>query len=295
MHQYHTSVTPGSCKRIRQSYPHDSVCYGTHAASTAGRSSALSSTTMARACKCSPAVRLLPYPITAQLAGSRSHGRCRSLAVHAQLPTEDDYPAESPKRVQVTQSLRRRRRRGPGARQSLVSVGTSRGGGDQWSSDFELTLRQLRLDDLIEEGQSDADVLVHLLVQQHTQFGMSIKGRVVTSLTKICDSCSAPYCTKIDEQFDITVLSSSRKDQSGLPEIGDSDPSVMYVKPGTEIDIDSSIQETIRLTASAKSSCSEACEKSPVVWKRAGNQKKRYSQTWSKLLDLKRTLDKAHS
>uniref|UniRef100_A0A8R7Q422 Uncharacterized protein n=1 Tax=Triticum urartu TaxID=4572 RepID=A0A8R7Q422_TRIUA len=55
---------------------------------------------------------------------------------------------------------------------------------------------------------------------------MSIKGRVVTSLTKICDSCSAPYCTKIDEQFDITVLSSSRKDQSGLPEIGDSDPSV---------------------------------------------------------------------
>ncbi|EMS60019.1 hypothetical protein TRIUR3_11764 [Triticum urartu] len=252
---------------------------------------------MAIACKCSPAVRLLPNPITAQLPGGRSHGRCRcrSLAVHAQLPTEDEYPAESPKRVQVTQSLRRSRRRGPGARQSLISVGTTRGGGDEWSSDFELTLRQLRLDDLIEDGQGDADVLVHLLVQQHTQFGMSIKGRVVTSLTKICDSCSAPYCTKIDEQFDITVLSSSRKDQSGLPEIGDSDPSVIYVKPGTEIDIDSSIQETIRLTASAKSSCSEACEKSPVVWKRAGNQKKRYSQTWSKLLDLKRSLDKAPS
>uniref|UniRef100_A0A8R7U968 Uncharacterized protein n=1 Tax=Triticum urartu TaxID=4572 RepID=A0A8R7U968_TRIUA len=89
---------------------------------------------------------------------------------------------------------------------------------------------------------------------------MSIKGRVVTSLTKICDSCSAPYCTKIDEQFDITVLSSSRKDQSGLPEIGDSDPSVIYVKPGTEIDIDSSIQETIRLTASAKvCTCSMSC------------------------------------
>uniref|UniRef100_A0A453CH40 Uncharacterized protein n=1 Tax=Aegilops tauschii subsp. strangulata TaxID=200361 RepID=A0A453CH40_AEGTS len=196
--------------------------------STAGRSSALSSTAMARACKCSPALRLLPNPITAQLPGGRSHGRCRCLAVHAQLPAEDadDYPAESPKRVQVTQSLRRSRRRGAAGRQSLISVGTSRGGGDQWSSDFELTLRQLRLDDLIEDGHSDADVLVHLLVQQHTQFGMSIKGRVVTSLTKICDSCSAPYCTKIDEQFDITVLSSSRKDQSGLPEIGDSDPSV---------------------------------------------------------------------
>jgi len=253
---------------------------------------------MERACKCNPAARLLPNPVTSQLPGGRNHGRRgKSLAVHAQLPAEDDYAAESPKRVQVTQSLRRSRRREGGARHSLVSVGTSRGGGDQWSSDFELTLRQLRLDDLIEDGQSDADVLVHLLVQQHAQFGMSIKGRVVTSFNKICDSCSTPYCTKIDEQFDITVLSSSRKDHSGLPELGDSDPSVIYVKPGTEIDIDSAIQETIRLTASAKSSCSEACEKSPVVWKHGGggNQKKRYSQTWSKLLDLKKTLDRAPS
>jgi hypothetical protein len=65
------------------------------------------------------------------------------------------------------QNLRRSRRRGPGSRQSLVSVGTSCGGGDQWSSDFDLTLRQLHLDDLIEDGQNDdADVLVHLLVQQ---------------------------------------------------------------------------------------------------------------------------------
>ncbi|KAK1684287.1 hypothetical protein QYE76_045135 [Lolium multiflorum] len=244
---------------------------------------------------CSPALRLLPNPITTQLPSSWSHGRYRSFAVHAQLPTEDDYAAESPKRVQVTQSLRRSRQRGTGARRSLVSVGTSRGGGDQWSSDFELTLRQLRLDDLIEDGQSDADVLVHLLVQQHSQFGMSIKGRVITSFGKICDSCSTPYNTKIDDHFDITVLSSSRKDHSGMPEIGDNDPSVISVKPGTEIDIDSSIQETIRLAASAKSSCSEACEKSTVVWKSGGNQKRRYSQSWSKLLDLKRTLDKAPS
>uniref|UniRef100_A0ACD5URQ3 Uncharacterized protein n=1 Tax=Avena sativa TaxID=4498 RepID=A0ACD5URQ3_AVESA len=241
---------------------------------------------------CSPAhLRLLPNPITTQLPAR--HGSRRSFAVHAQLPAQEDFPAESPKRVQVTQSLRRSRRRGTGTRQSLVSVGTSRGGGDQWSSDFDLTLRQLRLDDLIEDGQGDADVLVHLLVQQHSQFGMSIKGRVVTSFGKICDSCSTPYCTKIDERFDITVLSSSRKDHSGLPEIGDTDPSVISVKPGTEIDIDSSIQETIRLAASAKSSCSEACEKSPVVWKYGGDQKKRYSKSWSKLLDLKKTLDKA--
>ncbi|CAM0903716.1 unnamed protein product [Alopecurus aequalis] len=174
---------------------------------------------------CSPALRLLPNPVTTQLPSSRNHGRCRSFAVHAQLPAEEDYPTESPKRVQVAQSLRRSRRRGTGTRQSLISVGISRGGGDQWSSDFDLTLRELRLDDLIEDGQSDADVLVHLLVQQHSQFGMSIKGRVVTSFGKICDSCSTPYCTKIDEKFDITVLSSSRKDHSGMPEMGVIDPS----------------------------------------------------------------------
>ncbi|CAN6235680.1 unnamed protein product [Urochloa humidicola] len=207
---------------------------------------------MARACN--HALRLLPNPATTPLPGSRSGGvRFRNLTVHAQVPAEDDaYPAEPLKKVQVTQSARRNRRRGTGgARQSLVSVGTARGGGDQWSSDFDLTMRQLHLEDLIEDGQRDADVLVHLLVQQHTQFGMSIKGRVLTSFRKICDSCSSPYCTNIDEQFNLTVLSSSRRDQSGLPDLGVSDPSVIYVRPGEEIDLDSVIQETVRLTASA--------------------------------------------
>ncbi|RCV34615.1 hypothetical protein SEVIR_7G182900v4 [Setaria viridis] len=246
---------------------------------------------MARACN--HALRLLPNPATTPLPGSRSRGaRCRNLAVHAQLSTEDDEPL---KKVQITQGVRRSRRRGTGgARQSLVSVGTARGGGDQWSSDFDLTMRQLHLDDLIEDGQRDADVLVHLVVQQHTQFGMSIKGRVLTSFRKNCDSCSSPYCTNIDEQFNLTVLSSSRRDQSGLPYLGDSDPSVIYVRPGEEVDLDSVIQETVRLTASAKSSCSEACEKSTVVWQNGSNQRKKISsQRWSKLLDLKKTLDKA--
>ncbi|CAO2035833.1 unnamed protein product [Urochloa humidicola] len=250
---------------------------------------------MARACN--HALKLLPKPATTPLPVSRSRGaRCRNLVVHAQLPAEDDdYRTEPLKKVQVTQSARRSRRRGTGgARQSLVSVGTARGGGDQWSSDFDLTMRQLHLDDLIEDGQRDADVLVQLLVQQHTQFGMSIKGRILTSFRKICDSCSSPYCTNIDEQFDLTVLSSSRRGHSGLPDLGVSDPSVIYVRPGEEVDLDSVIQETVRLTASAKSSCSEACEKSPVVWQNGSNQRKRStSQRWSKLLDLKKTLDKA--
>ncbi|CAO2035834.1 unnamed protein product [Urochloa humidicola] len=220
---------------------------------------------MARACN--HALKLLPKPATTPLPVSRSRGaRCRNLVVHAQLPAEDDdYRTEPLKKVQVTQSARRSRRRGTGgARQSLVSVGTARGGGDQWSSDFDLTMRQLHLDDLIEDGQRDADVLVQLLVQQ------------------------------IDEQFDLTVLSSSRRGHSGLPDLGVSDPSVIYVRPGEEVDLDSVIQETVRLTASAKSSCSEACEKSPVVWQNGSNQRKRStSQRWSKLLDLKKTLDKA--
>ncbi|XP_066348237.1 large ribosomal RNA subunit accumulation protein YCED homolog 2, chloroplastic-like isoform X2 [Miscanthus floridulus] len=237
---------------------------------------------MARACN--RALRLLPNSVTTQLASSGSRARCRSLAVHAQLSTEDNaYSSEPLKKVRVTQSLRRTRRRGTGgARQSLVSVGTSCGGGDQWSNDIELTLRQLHLDDLIEDGQRDADVLVHLLVQQHTQFGMSIKGRVLTSFRKI------------DEHFNLTVLSSTRRDQSGLPDLGDTDPSVIYVRPGDEVDLDSVIQETVRLTASAKSSCSETCEKSTVIWQYGGSQRKKTSsQRWSKLLDLKNTLDKA--
>lgn len=86
------------------------------------------------------------------------------------------------------QSLRRTRRRGTGgARQSLVSVGTSCGGGDQWSSDIELTLRQLHLDDLIEDGQRDADVLVHLLVQQVIAFGLQLQQRI--------DECAVCPCS----------------------------------------------------------------------------------------------------
>ncbi|GJN26981.1 hypothetical protein PR202_gb14952 [Eleusine coracana subsp. coracana] len=222
---------------------------------------------MARACN--HALRLLPNPnpVRTQLPSSRGRVGHKNFAVHAQLPVEDDaYPAEPLKKVKVTQSIRRSRRRGTGgARQSLISVGTARGGGDQWSSDFDLTLRQLRLDDLVEDGERDAQVLVRLIVQQ------------------------------IDEKFDLTVLSSSRKNQSGLPELGDNDPSVIYVRPGEDIDLDSVIQETVRLTASAKSSCSEACEKSTVVWQYSGKQKTKSSssQRWSKLLDLKKTLDKA--
>ncbi|KAG8082724.1 hypothetical protein GUJ93_ZPchr0014g46989 [Zizania palustris] len=250
---------------------------------------------MTRACSHAVRLPLPPNTIAAPLPGGRTHAaRGRGFAAHAQPPAgrRDEPPAEPPRQAEITQSVRRSRRRGPGSRQSLVSVGTSCGGGDQWSSDVDLTLRQLHLDDLIEDGQNDADVMVHLLVQQHTQFGMSIKGRVVTSFSKICDSCSSPYCAKIDEQFNLTVLSSTRKGQSGMPDIGDSDPSVIYVRPGVEVELDSVIQETIRLTASAKSSCSEACEKSTVVWQYGSNQKQRYSQRWSKLLDLKRTLDK---
>ena len=89
-----------------------------------------------------------------------------------------------------TQSVRRSRRKGTGgARQSLVSVGTARGGGDQWSGDFDLTMRQLHLDDLIEDGQRDADVLVHLLVQQVIA---SAYGCAMSAVSHLKPAVSAP-------------------------------------------------------------------------------------------------------
>jgi hypothetical protein len=88
------------------------------------------------------------------------------------------------------QSVRRSRRRGTGgARQSLISVGTARGGGDQWSSDFDLTMRQLHLDDLIEDGQRDADVLVHLLVQQVIALAYGVNA--LSDSREACSVCVA--------------------------------------------------------------------------------------------------------
>lgn len=65
--------------------------------------------------------------------------------------------------------------------------------------------------------------------------------------------CLIPCNSQIDANFSVLVLPSrkSRK-EFGIPEIGGNDSSVIYVKPGCEVNLDSLIKDTIRLTASAK-------------------------------------------
>lgn len=81
-------------------------------------------------------------------------------------------------------------------------MGTSRGGGDQWSSDFDLTLRQLRLDDLVEDGQSDAGVLVHLLVQQVISCRIVWNEKLVSNLadSRVMDLLSAYPVRNVDQR-----------------------------------------------------------------------------------------------
>ncbi|KAG6581541.1 Large ribosomal RNA subunit accumulation protein YCED-like 2, chloroplastic, partial [Cucurbita argyrosperma subsp. sororia] len=58
---------------------------------------------------------------------------------------------------------------------------------------------------------------------------------------------------QINANFNVLVLSSNRaKRETTLPDIGGDDPSVIYVKPGLEADLDSLVRDTIRLTTSTK-------------------------------------------
>ncbi|OWM75953.1 hypothetical protein CDL15_Pgr009598 [Punica granatum] len=156
----------------------------------------------------------------------------------------------------------------------LITVGTSHGRWQgKWSCDYLLSLRDLRLGDLVEEEVEDEQkkkkndataVLVNLSIDKHASFGLSIDGRIVTAFTRKCSHCSSPYCRQVDASFNVWVLPSSRSDNSAvqLPEIGGDDPSVIYVKPGGEAHLDSLIQDTLRLTVSAKDTCSETCARS---------------------------------
>ncbi|KAJ7954517.1 DUF177 domain protein [Quillaja saponaria] len=147
----------------------------------------------------------------------------------------------------------------------LIKISTSDGKWHgKWSSDYLLTLQDLRLQDLIEVDEDDhqhkdAQVFINLIVQ------------------------------KIDTQFNVWVLSTSRDNRKiQLPDIGGDDPSVIYVKPGYEADLDSLIQDTIRLTASVKDTCSDTCEKSePTFQYTAGQTAASIDKRWSRLLELR--------
>ncbi|XP_072957814.1 large ribosomal RNA subunit accumulation protein YCED homolog 2, chloroplastic isoform X1 [Typha angustifolia] len=193
-------------------------------------------------------------------------------------------------RVEASQSPKKNPRKVAKAPRRLISISTAgaRWQG-QWSCDFVFTLRELQLEDLAEDGDKDAEVSVTLSIQKHAGFGFSIDGRVITSFNRKCSCCFSSYCREIDTTFDVWVLPSSRNSDLNLPEIGGNDPSVIYVKPGSEADLDSLIQDTIRLSTSAKDTCSESCEKSAVIWQ-YNDGKRDYDQRWSRLLELKKAM-----
>ncbi|MED6158672.1 hypothetical protein PIB30_034917 [Stylosanthes scabra] len=74
-----------------------------------------------------------------------------------------------------------------------------------------------------------------------------------------------------------------------LPEIG-GDPSVIYVRPGSEVNLDSLVQDAIRLNSTVKDTCSELCEKSEGTILFSSGQSKAYvDKRWfSRLLELKK-------
>lgn len=74
-----------------------------------------------------------------------------------------------------------------------------------------------------------------------------------------------------------------------LPDIG-GDPSVIYVKPGYQADLDSLVQDTIRLTTAVKDTCSETCENSePTVQYIGAKNTASMAKRWGRLLELRNT------
>ncbi|RVW44620.1 Large ribosomal RNA subunit accumulation protein YCED-like 2, chloroplastic [Vitis vinifera] len=133
----------------------------------------------------------------------------------------------------------------------LITISTSDGRWHgKWNSDYVFSFRELQLEDLVEEDEEkDAE---------HASFGFSVDGRIITSFTRKCSNCS-PYCKE-----------------------------VIYVKPGCEANLDSLIQDTIRLTTSVKDTCSETCEKSePTLQYIGAKNAASIDMRWSRLLELR--------
>ncbi|KAJ4710389.1 S-acyltransferase, partial [Melia azedarach] len=86
---------------------------------------------------------------------------------------------------------------------------------------------------------------------------------IITSFPRKCSTCSSPYCKK-----------------------------VMYVNRGSyEANLDSLVQDTIRLTATLQDSCSESCEKSqPTIQYIGAKNTASMDKRWGKLLELRNTL-----
>eukprot|EP00268_Persea_americana_P067295 TRINITY_DN9246_c0_g1_i1.p1 TRINITY_DN9246_c0_g1~~TRINITY_DN9246_c0_g1_i1.p1 ORF type:complete len:239 (-),score=34.65 TRINITY_DN9246_c0_g1_i1:358-1074(-) len=193
------------------------------------------------------------------------------------------------KKDEVSQSIKKNSRKRSRTPRRLITISTTDGRWQgQWTNDYIFSLRELQLEDLAEEGQKDTQVSIHLDIQKHTGFGFSVDGRIITSFTRKCSNCFSPYCREIKTTFNVWVLPFSRdKHALQLPEMGGDDPSVIYAKPGSEVDLDSLIQETLRLTTSVKDTCSESCEKLPPSWHYIGGKEPYVDKRWSGLLEMR--------
>ncbi|XP_006590298.1 large ribosomal RNA subunit accumulation protein YCED homolog 2, chloroplastic isoform X1 [Glycine soja] len=184
-----------------------------------------------------------------------------------------------------------------------ISPGDGKYHGD-WTCDYRVSLHDLELQDLIEDdnnSRKDAQVFINLSIQKHASFGLSVDGRVTTSFTRKCSTCSSPYCRQIDAKFNVWVLIARRDDRKiPLPDIG-GDPNVIYVRPGYEVDLDSLVQDAIRLNSVVKvylaelqimilqDTCSELCEKSEgTIQYITGQGQASVDKRWSRLLELKK-------
>ncbi|KAK9691391.1 hypothetical protein RND81_09G194400 [Saponaria officinalis] len=175
-----------------------------------------------------------------------------------------------------------------GRRAVTIPASTGRWPG-KWTCEYVISLKDLQLHDLAEDGCYGTEVFVTLSLQKHTGFGLSVYGRVITNIARKCASCSTPYSRKIDTSMSVWVLPDGGDDTSTIPEIGGDDPSVIYVKPGCEAELDSLIQDTIRLQVAVKETCSERCEKSEPKLHYIGAQKTAsLDQRWSRLLHLRK-------
>ncbi|KAI3849310.1 hypothetical protein MKW92_007302 [Papaver armeniacum] len=233
--------------------------------------------------------RIKTHNKSALLVGRVIHINHPHLQFSIKCSSSDDEKDELPPIARKSSNgVRRNPRR-------LIKLATSDGKWhDKWTSDYIFTLQDLQLADLSIDGQRNAKVLITLTATKHSGFGFSVEGRIVTSFTRKCTNCSSSYHREINTTFDVWVLPSTRENRSSstqLPEIGGDDPSVIYVKPGCEADLDSLIRDTIRLTTSAKDTCSESCEKAePRLHYIGGKEASAVDGRWSRLLELKKKL-----
>ncbi|KAK2973917.1 hypothetical protein RJ640_019432 [Escallonia rubra] len=222
-------------------------------------------------------VNPLPIPYPATEAKSTSFQRRPSI-IRATSSKRNEF---SP----ITRKSHRSPRR-------LVKISTAEGRWlGKWDTDYTLSLRDLQLEDLADDGNQRAQVFITLSIEKQAGLGLSVDGRILTSFTSKCSNCSSLYCREINTNFNVWVLPSSNKNSSSTqrPEIGGDDPSVIYVKPGYEADLDSLIQDTIRLTASVNETCSDSCEKAEPRLHRIGEQNTAsIDRRWSSLLELRR-------